>query len=1386
MAKINSFTQSEDGYLWIGTDGTALIRFDGKKFEEIHLNSDQNNFHFNDLVSRGDYIYVATAYYGYRKYSRKDHTFVRLDDINIKKGDGDRIIVQGSTLYFVGTNGISMYKNGKEKLVKRFLPGQKQPAYQVIETPHGSIMTCNQGVFRFTEDNFSELKNDPAAKDVADMNEYHFGWYQSDHLLLYDGTYTKRISIKFSPTGKILSIKERGHDKLFRENEFAIAADFSTKQNIRVLITNFGNIFTEKADSFTRIAHNYLEPFQVPDGIMIGNNGEFWVSSGFTGVFKISIEPFTKVQLSELFTSPDIGFPLAHNNSEVALSLMTSGTFVGKIEEHANLIFHDIRLYGSCEIKGTTYLATNDGIKKYNPSSANPFESFFEEGENISFIHEDGFDLWYSVRGKGLYRYNIVTQKKIIYGTSKTISDYIYTSQTTFNGDDVYFGSNDGIIRFNKKNKKFNRIHLDLGSYCGVSAMDAYGNLWFSLEEGLVGIVDGKVIQINNVRYAPSSVCYTLNADKYGNLIVGSNKGVTILKLNAIGKISNIQNYSGGTGFDGYETHMRSQYQIGNSIYIGTIEGLYLINTDILENLSAPLPPIISNISDPELRTSRAFSLHVNNPKIATLYYRYRIKELGDKWININKNKFIRLHELSSGSYTLEVCSSHDGIIFSEPSAQSFEVELPIWSSKWFIIAFVFIVLMLNIVLLVYGKRYDSTRLLSTKDTELHIQMAPTTLLFGTVISTASHLLGSYLVPSLPMHLGPILFVGFVMLTLYIISLHAKKNGMEYMYKYLLSIGVYVITLHFFLELYLSHLHPFHLMGVILTISVAPFLLNRIINTVAFGIVVFLLSILCVIYIEEPIYSKIHFIIAIVAGIGLLIINTYLRYNSLEKLMFISGIINRGNFPVVAYRGDGTITYVSENISQFADTTHEELVNNKISFLNTFVPFDEKYRDYDATVEFEEGEKYLIPMADAEQTVRWMEWSYKRFSENTHVIIGQDVSERIELQNTYEMLVQNVEDLIFTVDLNGNFVFLNKTFLERTGYSKEELIGTDSLKTVHPYYREEVDYFYRAHFRERKASSYRELPILTKSSETIWIGQYVNTIYSPGTKHHIKGFISLARDITAVREQQKLIVSQRDDITASINYAQRIQFNLLPNERSFDEYFVDHFIMFSPKDIVSGDFYWMRKIDDKLVLVLGDCTGHGVPGAFMTLLGINLLNKIVLESRLTEPGRILTELDTRLEEYFGTSGDAQLADGMEITVCIIDEKKEEISYACAGSRFVIHSENQFTIFKGNSEHIGDRKPKNFSGYLTQYTKLKQKDTVYLFSDGFQDQFGGPKNKKYSFRRMLELLEANVNLSLPDQRIMIEAEFDQWMLNQPQTDDVTLIGIRRGRETQKKK
>jgi PAS domain S-box-containing protein len=569
------------------------------------------------------------------------------------------------------------------------------------------------------------------------------------------------------------------------------------------------------------------------------------------------------------------------------------------------------------------------------------------------------------------------------------------------------------------------------------------------------------------------------------------------------------------------------------------------------------------------------------------------------------------------------------------------------------------------------------------------------------------------------------------------------------------------------------------MIGIVLTCVVVPFFVHGMRAMIIFTSCLTVCAIVLMLAVEQSVYPKPYIGIAFSFLIIVLLFSSFLRSNSLERLLFISGIINRGNLPAIAFDSKGTIVYASENISNFISATHDQLIDENVSMLNQFVPYDGQFKNVDVLKDFKDGNNYIVPLLDPHGDIRWIEWQYKEFGEDTKVMMGQEISEKMELENTYELLVQNAEDLIYRCDTDGNFVFVNNNSYERLGYEKEDLIGKDSISIVPDDFRNEVRQFYRDHFMERKTTSYKEFPILTKDEEIIWIGQHVTTIFAPGSKAFINGFMALARDITDVRRQQQLIQDQRDDITSSINYAQRIQLNLLPHERYFATGFREHFIIYKPKDIVSGDFYWMETVGNTTVFALADCTGHGVPGAFMTLLGINLLNSIVKENRILDPGQILDELDKRLVDILPRSlNQNSLNDGMEMTICAIDEGNDNMAFACAGSRFLIYSKESFTMLKGDNKHIGDRPPEDFKSYSTHYASFTHDDLAYLFSDGLQDQFGGVNDKKFTFRRVLEMLENNAELPLPDQRGNLEERIDNWIGGSEQTDDITLISIKK--------
>ena len=662
---------------------------------------------------------------------------------------------------------------------------------------------------------------------------------------------------------------------------------------------------------------------------------------------------------------------------------------------------------------------------------------------------------------------------------------------------------------------------------------------------------------------------------------------------------------------------------------------------------------------------------------------------------------------------------------------------------------------------------------------DVHSKLAPIIILLGILAVAGSHFLAPILNQQLTLDLPPLLLTLVLLTGLFFMSRSFMNSDRRHFLNSLLILAISIVLLHLMYESYVSNLHPFHMLGIVLTCIIVPFFIHGMRAMIIFTSCLTVCAVILMLAVEQPVYPKPYIGIAYSILIILLLFSSFLRSNSLERLLFISGIINRGNLPAIAFNSEGTIIYASENISNFISTTHDQLIDKNVSMLNKFVPYDGQFKNVDVLKDFKDGNNYIVPHLDPKGDVRWIEWQYKEFGDDTKVMMGQEISEKMELENTYELLVQNAEDFIYRCDTEGNVIFANNIIYDRLGYTKEDIVGKDSISVVPDDYRNEVRKFYSDHFLERKTTSYKEFPILTKDEEIIWIGQHVTTIFAPGSQAYINGFIALARDITSVRRQQQLIQDQRDDITSSINYAQRIQFNLLPHPRNFTSGFREHFIVFKPKDIVSGDFYWMETIGDTTVLALGDCTGHGVPGAFMTLLGINLLNSIVKENRILDPGKILDELDKRLVDILPRSlNQNSLNDGIEMTLCTIDNLKDEMAYACAGSRFLINTEGSFTMLKGDNKHIGDRPPKDFKSYTTHYTTFTHNDLAYLFSDGLQDQFGGEHDKKFTFRRVLKMLEKHASLPLPDQRGNIEETINEWIGVSEQTDDITLISIKK--------
>ncbi len=258
------------------------------------------------------------------------------------------------------------------------------------------------------------------------------------------------------------------------------------------------------------------------------------------------------------------------------------------------------------------------------------------------------------------------------------------------------------------------------------------------------------------------------------------------------------------------------------------------------------------------------------------------------------------------------------------------------------------------------------------------------------------------------------------------------------------------------------------------------------------------------------------------------------------------------------------------------------------------------------------------------------------------------------------------------------------------------------------------------------------------------------------------------------------ISHKNQQITDSINYASRIQTAILPPEEFFKDNFPDYFILFKPKNIVSGDYYWFIEKNNKVFVAAADCTGHGVPGAFLSMLGISFLYEIVNKRAEITTGEILNTLRDYIKESLRQTGDAkEPKDGMDIALCEIDFKEMTLNYSGAHNPMVIFRKalNQIEELEADKMPIAIyRKERPF---VTKSVKIEHGDRIYLFSDGYADQIGGEKNHKYMRRRMKDLfLTMNLEkMSMPQQKIKLETEFQEWKQKNEQVDDILVMGIK---------
>ncbi len=378
----------------------------------------------------------------------------------------------------------------------------------------------------------------------------------------------------------------------------------------------------------------------------------------------------------------------------------------------------------------------------------------------------------------------------------------------------------------------------------------------------------------------------------------------------------------------------------------------------------------------------------------------------------------------------------------------------------------------------------------------------------------------------------------------------------------------------------------------------------------------------------------------------------------------------------------------------------------------------------------------------------------------------------IELEKL-SIVASETDNGVVICESDGTLEWINDGMVRLLGYTLEEWKerGNTVQEISHdPDINEKVN----KSIADKQTITYEALNI-TKDGRKLWVHSTLTPILDK--QGNIKKLVVIDTDITDRKQTENIIREKNREITDSIYSAKRIQQALLASDTLLKKSLPEYFVLYKPKDIVSGDFYWANIIDNKFVMITADCTGHGVPGAFMSLLNISYLNEAVVEKRIDSPEKILEYVRSQLIYSLNPEGSIiESKDGMDAALCIYDFKNLWLRFACANNPLWILRNNALIIYKPDKMpvgmHYGEQKP-----FSLNTAGLRKGDIIYTFTDGYADQFGGEKGKKYKYKALKKLLLSIQTKTMNEQKEILNNTFENWRGSLEQVDDVLIIGIK---------
>lgn len=498
----------------------------------------------------------------------------------------------------------------------------------------------------------------------------------------------------------------------------------------------------------------------------------------------------------------------------------------------------------------------------------------------------------------------------------------------------------------------------------------------------------------------------------------------------------------------------------------------------------------------------------------------------------------------------------------------------------------------------------------------------------------------------------------------------------------------------------------------------------------------------------------------------------------------MASLLENASEVITIYEESGNIRYISPSVERIFGYSQQDMIGQS----------DAQYIKGDGAEVFSQMFQTLLDNPKESVTVQyvyqtkdnnevWVETTGNNLLDdpavNGIVLNSRDITERKRAEQEERMrskmqaLSENSPDLITRFDQEGTFFYINPTIETYTGKKPDHFlhkhINESGLNSsVVEQWLNILD-----NVKETQSKVAKEIGFPAEDGEHI---MHVNAIPEFDEGDSLESVLVVSHDITERKLIELEIQNKNKKINDSINYAQRIQGAILPDNRIIRKVFPESFIFYKAKDVVSGDFPWFLQRGEDIFIAAVDCTGHGVPGALISLIGYFLLNDIVRSRKITEPGEILDQLDEGVTQTLRQdSDDSKSKDGMDISLCRIN--KNQVQYAGAHRPLYHMQKGEMNEIKGDKFPIGGGIFKNQTNFTTHTLKMSKGDSIYFCSDGFPDQFGGPDNRKFGPKRTRALIEENHTHSMDEVHDIFAKTWEDWQGEEKQTDDVLMIGIK---------